>query len=234
MIGTQMFPMDNLIPFDDTYVLYDPNDIVSFISCYFSLLPIAILVFYFSWFVTNREMEAVFIAIGHLMNEILNNVVKNVIREPRPNNFGTFQKETLRSGFGMPSAHSQFMGFFALYHCMRIWLQWTGLRRVHKVLGSVAVVIATTCVAGSRVYLGYHDVPQVLVGVSIGAFLGSLYFLLVGLIRHSGLSDWVLTWRLAKWFLVKDSCYHAPISLREEYEAYWRRRSRIEGPGKTE
>ncbi|AET40541.1 dolichyldiphosphatase Ecym_6150 [Eremothecium cymbalariae DBVPG len=222
--GTQMLPMNDLIPFDDTYVLYNPNDIVSFISCYFSLLPIAILVFYFSWFVTTREMEAVFIAVGHLANEILNNVVKNFVKEPRPYNFGSFQRESLRSGFGMPSAHSQFMGFFAMFLGLRLWLQWTGLRKLHRVSGTVILFLATLGVAGSRVYLGYHSVPQVIVGISLGTFFGSLYFIVVGFIRHSGLSDWVLSWRLAKWFLVKDSCYHSPRSLREDYDAYWKRR----------
>ena len=103
------------IPFDDTYILYDPNDLFSFICCYLSLLPVGILVFYFSWFIITREIEAVILAGGHVVNDIANNIIKNIIKETRPIDFGSFQKDSVRSGYGMPSAHSQFMGFFTMY-----------------------------------------------------------------------------------------------------------------------
>ncbi|AMD21834.1 HFL022Wp [Eremothecium sinecaudum] len=225
MVGNQILPMENLIPFDDTYVLYDPTDPISYFSCYFSLLPIAILIFYFSWFVTTREVEPAFIAVGHIINDVLNNIAKNVIKEPRPYNFGTFQRDTLRSGFGMPSAHSQFMGFFAIYLGLRIWLQWAGLKYRRKVMASVALVLATLSVASSRVYLGYHNVSQVSVGVVLGMLLGSNYFICVGFLRNSGISDWILSWPICRWLLIKDSTFYSSTTLRDEYEAYWKRRN---------
>lgn len=219
----------NLIPFDDTYVLYNPQDPISFLCVYFSLLPIGILLFYFSWFLCTRELEAVIIAGGHVLNDILNNIVKNIIKQPRPNFFGdSFQKGTIRSGYGMPSAHSQFMGFFAIYHTLRILLYWQGLSQARKFLSIVVILVAALCVAGSRVYLGYHNTEQVVIGVSLGACAGSLYFLAVGIVRELGLIDWVLSWPIVKRLWVKDSCYYAPLSLQAEHEAWEKRRKTLD------
>ncbi|QEU61989.1 Cax4 [Kluyveromyces lactis] len=212
------------IPFDDTYILYDPNDLFSFICCYLSLLPVGILVFYFSWFIITREIEAVILAGGHVVNDIANNIIKNIIKETRPIDFGSFQKDSVRSGYGMPSAHSQFMGFFTMYIGLRIWCQWGGLNKSHKILASFGLLLASSGVVVSRVYLGYHSVKQVLVGVSIGALLGTCHFLASTIVRYIGLVDWFLSWRIVQLFLIKDSCFQAPFSLKDEYNAYLQRR----------
>ncbi|CAI4494140.1 CIC_collapsed_G0020790.mRNA.1.CDS.1 [Saccharomyces cerevisiae] len=115
-------PNPNVIPFDDTYILYDSHDFLSFLSAYFSLMPILVLAFYLSWFIITRELEACIVAFGQLMNEIFNNVIKNIIKQPRPVSFGaSFQNDTIRSGYGMPSAHSQFMGFCFTYNSLKIY-----------------------------------------------------------------------------------------------------------------
>ncbi|QLG70914.1 hypothetical protein HG535_0A08600 [Zygotorulaspora mrakii] len=211
----------NLIPFDDTYILYDSTDLLSFISAYFSLIPIAILVFQLSWFITTREFEACIMAAGQVSNEILNNLIKIVVKQPRPTSFGdSFQNGTVRSGYGMPSAHSQFMGFFCMYTGLRYCLRWKGLTACKRVAGLITVTALAACVCFSRVYLRYHTVDQVLVGFSAGLCSGSSYFLVVAILRELKIIDWVLTWRLARVLYVKDSCNQAPITLKEEYEAY--------------
>lgn len=215
---------EGLIPFDDTYILYDPNDFFSFVCCYFSLLPVGILVFYFSWFIITREIEAVILAGGHVLNDIANNLIKNIIQEPRPIDFGTFQKDSMRSGYGMPSAHSQFMGFFTMYIVLRLWCQWGDLSRKQRAFGTVVIILASAGVLTSRVYLGYHTLMQVVVGVTIGSLLGTLHFMASILVRYLGIVDWFLSWKLVKWFLIKDSCFQAPFSLKDEYDSYLKRR----------
>lgn len=210
----------NPIPFDDTYVLYDPNDIVSFVSVYFSLLPIGILIFYLSWFIITREIEPVIIAGGQVVNDVVNNIVKNILKEQRPFLIEGFQQNGLRSGYGMPSAHSQFMGFFATYFMLRVWLQWKDLTTSRKIISTCALYGVAGCVVFSRVYLYYHSLGQVLVGVSLGSFIGASYFVVIGIARSIGFIDFILSWPIVKLFWVKDSVYHAPMSLKEEYE-FW-------------
>lgn len=212
------------IPFDDTYILYDPNDVFAFVCCYFSLLPVGILVFYFSWFIITREIEAVILAGGHVLNDISNNIIKNIIKETRPIDFGSFQKDSVRSAYGMPSAHSQFMGFFMMYMGLRVWCQWSGLTKWNKVVASFGLFLASAGVVVSRVYLGYHTGKQVMVGFSIGAFFGTCHYIASMLVRYIGLVDWFLSWKLVQMFLIKDSCYQAPFSLKDEYNAYLKRR----------
>lgn len=219
---------DNLIPFDDTYILYNPDDIISFVSCYFSLLPIFILIFYFSWFLTNRELEAVIMAGGHVLNDISNNIIKTIVKQPRPNSFGSFQQESIRSNYGMPSAHSQFMGFLTAYVSLKLWLQWVGIKTRQKILGLSLLILMTIGVTGSRVYLGYHTIDQVCIGVLVGILLGSLYFFVVGILRYIRFIDYILTWPIIQWFYIKDTWYYTPSSLQEEYEVYCSKRKVID------
>lgn len=211
----------NLIPFDDTYILYDKTDPVSFISAYFSLLPMGVLIFQFSWFVTTRELEACIMAAGQVANEIFNNIVKDIIKQPRPFTFGdSFQQDTVRSGYGMPSAHSQFMGFFATYTSLRYLYRWKALSNGKRLAGCLFVTTLAMCVCFSRVYLRYHTLEQVLVGFALGSALGSTYYVAVAIIREVGLIDWLLTWRICDTLHMKDSCNSAPITLKEEKEQY--------------
>ncbi|CCH62080.1 hypothetical protein TBLA_0G01340 [Henningerozyma blattae CBS 6284] len=211
----------NIIPFDDTYILYDPSDLISFLSAYFSLLPILILTFYLSWFISTRELEACIMAAGQLANEIFNNIIKNIIKQPRPISFGdSFQNDTLRSGYGMPSAHSQFMGFLFIYISLKYTLSWKDLSVCKRKLGIVFFALLAFCVCSSRVYLMYHSIDQVFIGFCIGLCTGSSYYLLVGILREIGIINWVLSWWLARRLYIKDSYNLAPLSLREEYDAY--------------
>ncbi|CCD24716.1 dolichyldiphosphatase NDAI_0D04020 [Naumovozyma dairenensis CBS 421] len=228
MDNTTAYANENIIPFDDTYILYDPNDPISFLSAYFSLLPILILSFYLSWFIITRELEACIMAAGQLSNEIFNNIIKNIIKQTRPyhNYFGeSFQQNTLRSGYGMPSAHSQFMGFLTLYLSLRYIYNWNNLSAFWKFLGISFITILGGCVCFSRLYLKYHSFNQVLVGWTLGTLTGSSYYLLVGIIREIGIIDWVLTWPIMKWLYVKDSWNLAPSTLKEDYQIYLQKKS---------
>ncbi|XBW38307.1 hypothetical protein QEN19_003896 [Hanseniaspora menglaensis] len=225
----------NLIPFDDTYVLYNGDDILSFGLVYFTLLPIFVMVFIFSWFINTRELEACILAAGHVVNDIVNNIVKNIIKEERPVElFGddkSFQKNSNRSGYGMPSAHSQFMGFLTGYMVLRILFFWrfdkTFKGLMCKYIGLSLLIGSTLLVAFSRVYLQYHSLKQVSVGVALGLFLGSSYFVVIQYIRRFGFCDWLMTLRISEFFAMKDSSYKGSKSLRNERKE-WQERCRVE------
>lgn len=228
----------NLIPFDDTFVLYNSDDIFSFVLVYFTLLPIFVMVFIFSWFITTRELEACILAAGHVVNDIVNNIVKNYIKEQRPlglfSDEKSFQKNSNRSGYGMPSAHSQFMGFLTGYLLLRVLFFWKFQRSVKgsltKLLGLCILIGSSGLVSISRVYLGYHSVKQVTLGLVLGLFLGSSYFITLQYIRRWGICDWMMTWRISTFFAMKDSSYRGSKNLSEERKD-WLQRCEKENQG---
>ncbi|ABN65335.2 predicted protein [Scheffersomyces stipitis CBS 6054] len=221
------FPSDyNPIPFDHTYVLYDPNDIISILSVHLSLLPIYVMVFYTSWFLITREIEPVVVVGGHLVGEVLNKIVKRIIKQPRPDFHKEFGSGSFSLGYGMPSAHSQFMGYFAAYFICIVLFKVKHLRRYQRFLGCAFLVVASILVASSRVYLLYHTVQQVVVGVMLGALLGLVYFIATTFARDIGLVDWVLSWPIVNYFYIKDSYFHCYQTFRDEYDTFLRSKSK--------
>lgn len=221
--GVQPAMNYNPIPFDHTYILYDPSDTISVASVQLSLLPIYVMVFYTAWFLLTREIEPVIVVGGHLINEVLNKVVKCLVKQPRPDFHKDFGVGTYGLSYGMPSAHSQFMGFFAAYFLCTVVL------RVPLGLSARAVAVAAlwcSCggVAFSRVYLLYHTPLQVAAGVLVGAVFGLVYFVVQLAARDVGLVDWVLQWPVVRAFYVKDSYYHCYQTFADEHQAYQARR----------
>ncbi|KAK6457874.1 PAP2 superfamily-domain-containing protein [Scheffersomyces xylosifermentans] len=217
------FPADvkyNPVPFDHTYILYDPKDVISIISVHCSLLPIYTMVFYTSWFLITREVEAVVVVGGHLVGEVLNKIVKKIIKQPRPDFHKDFGTGSYSLTYGMPSAHSQFMGFFAAYFICIIVFKVQHLSRNQRQAGCFVLVVASLLVAFSRVYLLYHTTQQVVVGVMFGVTLGLFYFIATTVARDVGLVDWVLQWPIVKYFYVKDSYFHNYQSFKDEYNMY--------------
>lgn len=203
------------VPFYHTYILYDPKDIISVACVQFSLFPIYVMVFYTSWFLVTREIQPVITVAGHLVGEVLNKVMKHLLKLPRPEFHKNFGGRRSLS-YGMPSAHSQFMGFFATYFICVVLLQ-VPMARYKKAIACLALPAASICVAFSRVYLSYHTAPQVVVGLCIGVVSGLVYFVALSLARDIGLVDWVLRWKVVNYFSVKDSYFHCYKLFREEY-----------------
>lgn len=206
----------NPIPFDHTYILYDPNDILSIICVHFSLLPIYIMVFYTSWFLITREIEPVIIVGGHLANELANKIVKIILKQPRPDFHKAFGETSYSLSFGMPSAHSQFIGFFAAYFISTIIYQVPTLKNYQKGIGCIMLALALVCVSASRTYLLYHTIEQVLVGCLLGYVLGMAYFIVAAIVREIGLVDWILNVGIVRYFYIKDSYYWCYQTFEDE------------------
>lgn len=214
------------IPFDQTYVLYDPNDIISVISVQFTLLPVYIMVFYLLWFLVTREIEPVIVVAGHLCSEIVNKVLKVLLKNPRPDFHRDFGGDGSLS-YGMPSAHSQFIGFFAAYYICIAVFKIPNLKRWQKLTWAIILTCVGLGVAESRVYLMYHTWQQVVVGVIVGVVFGIFYFIFSSLMRDVGIVDWVLSWPIINYFHVKDSYHHCYQSFSDEYMTYWQQRRRV-------
>ncbi|EGW34843.1 uncharacterized protein SPAPADRAFT_130821 [Spathaspora passalidarum NRRL Y-27907] len=221
---TTIYPAYQPVPFDHTYILYDPQDVISVICVQFSLLPIYIMVFYTAWFLITREIEPVIAVGGHLCNEIANKIVKRLIKHPRPDFHKDFGLGSYSLTYGMPSAHSQFMGFFAAYFIYTIHFKVDHMPARKKRFAYLLMITGMVAVAFSRIYLLYHTVPQVIVGVMVGFVLGICYFIASTLARDVGLVDWVLNWPIVKYFYIKDTYYYKYETFQQEHENYLAKR----------
>jgi dolichyldiphosphatase len=67
---------------------------------------------------TTREIELFLLLAGQLACEALNFALKRLIKEDRPQLI-----RELGKGYGMPSSHSQFVGFWAVYVVLFLWLR---------------------------------------------------------------------------------------------------------------
>jgi len=140
-----------------THVLYSAEDIVGQLLAYISLVPILLFpcMAFLGFFV--REFHIFLYFIGMLANTIMNEVLKELMKEPRPHG-------ACKDDYGMPSNHAQSIFFFAAY--------WSFLFSRHVTLSSAltnrltagAWWLVAVAVAYSRVHLGYHSNAQVAVG----------------------------------------------------------------------
>ena len=145
---------------DFTHVFYDPSDLVSLPLAISSLIPQLLLVVYTTQFFCRREMETCLMLAGQVLSEVLNEALKSLIRQPRPH-------LELGSGYGMPSAHAQFMAFYAAD--LTAWTLAHGhISPLKKALRVAWVVTLAALVSYSRVYLNYHTPVQVAVGCAVG------------------------------------------------------------------
>lgn len=224
-----------LIPFDHTYILYHPDNIISLPLAVWSLFPIFVLIFLLSWFLLTREIEPCLLAAGQVINDIVSGVFKKLVKYERPMNGRVF-KEDGGLVWGMPSSHSQFMAFWSTY-CTLMYL-WHNPpqsmfnlpdtiakfeKKLVKALGLCGVVSCVSLVVASRLYFEYHNINQVIVGLCLGSLLGSLWFTFVCVIRDLGLINWVLHWRVADILLMKDSYSGVSSSTRslKEERSLW-------------
>jgi dolichyldiphosphatase len=130
-----------LKPFSVTFVVYEEGDFIGKVMALFTLVPVFIMVSYATLIVFNRNLKVIYLAIGQLLNELLNYKLKLMIREPRPN------ANLLDDGtFGMPSSHSQFICFWACF--VLVDLLKRGVAQNFKFLGNLLylIVLALPCI----------------------------------------------------------------------------------------
>lgn len=146
-----------------THVYFNPSDKVSYAFAYITLAPIAIMVFYASVIVSRREMAGILMLAGQLLNEVLNYILKEHLQQDRPYGnvylYGEYEIKAhlhpswighLGDGYGMPSSHSQFIWYFAVYGSLYLFNYIHLDHTVWKVLTSAAMFALAILVAVSR------------------------------------------------------------------------------------
>ncbi|KIY50869.1 PAP2-domain-containing protein, partial [Fistulina hepatica ATCC 64428] len=106
--------------------------------------------------------------------------LKKIIRQPRPPNHMS-SKPRDRAAYGMPSTHSGAICYFATYiplACMYLPIHPTLPQNyiIVRVIPPFVIILYAFAVACSRVWLGKHTWPQVIVGCSYGIVFALLWY----------------------------------------------------------
>ncbi|KAK9447828.1 phosphatidic acid phosphatase type 2/haloperoxidase [Limtongia smithiae] len=208
-----------------THVYYDADDPLANAFAWVSLAPQTILVVYATMICSRREAETLLLLLGQLACEASNSVLKRIVRQDRPRYHDAHSPDSL--GFGMPSAHAQFMGFYATYICLWMYFRAHHFTPAKRRSRTLALVLLTIAVCVSRVYLYYHTAGQVVIGLLLGTIEGALWCFGVALLRALGIIALLLDTPIARKWLIKDTApYRAFVA--DEYVA-WRRGVELTG-----
>lgn len=163
-----------------TAVVYDEGDALGLVLAFASLAPQAVVIAQAAALLAaetpRRRVALARLLAGQLLNQALSIALKHVFRSGRPSS-------SARIDYGMPSSHAQFVAYLVvLASCMLggaarspgcAWRD--ALTRFAARALMVFSFVLALAVCMSRVYLGYHDYAQVLVGCVFGAVFGTLW-----------------------------------------------------------
>ncbi|KAJ3743610.1 PAP2-domain-containing protein [Lentinula detonsa] len=158
---------------DLTHVLYDDDSLLSLALALVTLSPILLMAAYASLAVQTREFLVIIMWAGQFGNEGFNWILKRLYKEDRPDG-------SLGNGYGFPSSHSQYMGYFSTFLICHLYFRHrfgsTGssfLDQAWRIIVYVAVSAWGLSVAYSRYHLQYHTPYQILWGYGIGVVCGA-------------------------------------------------------------
>lgn len=142
-----------------THVRYRRGDSLGHFLAWVSLIPVFIsLGGFVSHFLFRRELQGMFFALGLLLSQALNELVKTSVQQSRPETCAALE---MCDSHGWPSSHSQYMFFFAVYFTFLAFRGVGVSSRAGKAFVAFLPWPLALLTMYSRVYLGYHTVAQV-------------------------------------------------------------------------
>jgi len=203
-LGSQ--PLDcELVPLSLTFVEYPKGDKLGKLLALFSLAPFGIGAGFITLILFRRDLHTITFFIGLLFSEFLNYMLKHLIQEPRPTiKFSNYTE------YGMPSAHAQFVCFFATYIIYFVFIKLhhmnnnTIIENMTKIIIISSSVLMAVVVCFGRIYLQYHTVAQVLCGAFVGALLATLWFILTCIV-FTPLFPIIVSWKISEILLLRDT-----------------------------
>jgi len=166
---------------------------------------------YASLAVVTREALVLEMWAGQFACEGANWLLKHIIKEERPIGH-------VGDGYGFPSSHSQYMGYFATFLICHLYFRHRFepcgvlfLDRLFRLAVYSLLLLWAGAVCYSRYFLTYHTVPQIVWGASIGVLLGLSNYMFLEFIPQnhpeSILGRWkrsFLSSRVATWLRIRD------------------------------
>tara|TARA_Y100000389_G_scaffold124154_1_gene121506 strand:+ start:331 stop:849 length:519 start_codon:yes stop_codon:yes gene_type:complete len=129
-----------------------------------------------------KNPVALYFLIVSFIEHIINPIIKKIFRQSRPKgamNCSSYINcsNKLSKSYGMPSGHSQSMGVFLGFWLFYMWDKHKGQSlSTLNLIGALCILITSIFVLYSRVVIGCHSVPQVVVGFIIGISIGVTAF----------------------------------------------------------
>ena len=157
------------IPLDYTFVTYEQNDFIGLCLAFATLTPIYAMVMYTTLIILRRDYFTCYALGGQIFNLIVNKILKKVINQPRPVSC------EISSDSGMPSNHAQFISYLISFYIFQIAFNSKYLTKFYKFFYINILLLIGLVVSYSRIYLNYHTIDQVLVGVGIGTSIGIIW-----------------------------------------------------------
>ncbi|RLN46050.1 hypothetical protein BBJ29_003382 [Phytophthora kernoviae] len=195
--------------FELTWVMYDPTDRFGVIMALFTLSPVFVTLMHVTLVAFQRDLDSVSMFLGQVTSEVLNKVLKKAINQRRPDG-------ARMGGSGMPSAHSQFISYFASYAVAYTWSRLNSHRYMEQCFTIVGAILLALLTCYSRVRLGYHTKDQVIVGALVGVLAGFTWHALISMV-----SPWlfplVAQSRVAQFFYLRDIS-HIPDLIVHQHE----------------
>lgn len=114
-----------------------------------------------------RDAEAMWAAMGSVINVQLSVTLKQIINHERP-------VPGLKPDPGMPSSHAQAIFYAALFLVLSM-IHWSGVN-LFTVLAGALIIGSSAYFSWLRVTQRFHTTAQVLVGAILGSLCGTLWF----------------------------------------------------------
>ncbi|KZV91486.1 PAP2-domain-containing protein [Exidia glandulosa HHB12029] len=219
-----------------TQVYYHEGSKLSLVLALITLSPILLQASYAALSLYTRELLFFEMWAGQLACEGANWVAKHLIKQPRP-------ADSYGSGYGFPSSHSQYMGYFAAFVLLHMTFVYNPPRTqgagaflyiiesLRAPIVSIGTLIWAVAVCYSRLHLTYHTESQVFWGAGLGVFLGIAMYSFAELIPRwypsslpSRLRRILLSHPLAEYFRLRDTWAVFPDGGSEEAYWIWRRK----------
>ncbi|KAG0210573.1 Dolichyldiphosphatase 1 [Mortierella sp. GBA30] len=203
-----------------THVQFPQGDLLSKLFAYVTLSPMALVCGYVAVIITSRDLKPAVMFAGQLANEIVNQILKRLVKQARPT-------EYLGDGYGMPSSHSQFMAYFATYTIVLMYRRGVTPVAIFPHAVSAIVIIWSALVVYSRVHLYYHTWQQVVAGTICGIiFALAYYFIANNFLRSKGFFEWIVEHPWAREMYIRDT-YSAYDLTKFDWEM-WQQHRKLE------
>lgn len=176
--------MATRVPFYFTYVTYERGDWWGYLMAVAALAPQAVSCALGGAFVATATWPGrvllLYVVAGQFANEFFNVALKHHFKEPRP-----FQE---RIDYAMPSSHAQYAAYIAIVFYALVVKKCIH-NGLHRAVLSAGCFLVTIFVPYSRLYLGYHDLRQIMYGLAFGALFGSSW---VAIYRKANLDRYIM------------------------------------------
>jgi dolichyldiphosphatase len=149
-----------------TCIEFEEGDLFSFVVAFSQLAPVFVCVSLATLCAFQRDLRVAVFFVGQLFDAAFNQVVKRIIKQPRPHGItnGTAYAHapphthtqltarsvctaSLRTDYGMPSNHSEFILFFSTYAALVVLFR-------YRVCVSLIASISSSCVSVDQLTIG--------------------------------------------------------------------------------